>query len=170
MKNKEYLCIGKVVGTRGIRGEIKVEPWCDYPENFYDIENIYIDINSEPLSITSLRVHKRQVLLSIEGIDCKNSAEILRGKHLYAYKKDIPLEEGRYFIEDLKGCAVFHSESGIELGILKDVFNTGANDIYSIVNLSKKEYLVPIIDGTVKEINIEEHKIIINPIRGIFDE
>lgn len=170
MKNKEYLCIGKIVGTRGIRGEIKVEPWCDYPENFYEIKNIYINIDSEPLNIMNLRIHKGQVLLLIEGIDCKNSAEILRGKHLYAYKKDIPLEEGRYFIEDLKGCNVFHSESGIELGILNDVFNTGANDIYSIINQSKKEYLVPIIDGTVKEINIEDNKILINPIRGIFDE
>lgn len=167
---KEYLCIGKIVGSRGINGEIKVEPWCDYPENFYDIKNLYIDINAEPLNITEMRIHKFQVLLKIEGVNSKNSAEMLRGKLVYAYKKDIPIEDGRYFIEDLKGCMVFDSEKSIVFGKLKDVLNTGANDIYVIEDASKKEYLVPIIDGTVKEIDVDNQEILIDPIRGIFDE
>lgn len=167
---KEYLCIGKIVGSRGINGEIKVEPWCDYPENFYEIKNFYIDINVEPLNITEMRIHKFQVLFKIEGVNSKNSAEMLRGKLVYAYKKDIPIEDGRYFIEDLKGCMVFDSEKSRVFGKLKDVLNTGANDIYVIEDASKKEYLVPIIDGTVKEIDVDNQEILIDPIRGIFDE
>ncbi len=167
---KEYLCIGKIVGSRGVNGEIKVEPWCDSPENFYDIKNIYIDINAEPLDIAEIRIHKSQVLLKITSVDSKDSAEMLRGKFVYAYKKDIPIEDGRYFIEDLKGCMVFDSEKNRLFGKLKDVLNTGANDIYVIEDESKKEYLVPIIDGTVKEIDVDNQEILINPIRGIFDE
>ena len=109
-------------------------------------------------------------MVKIKDVNDKNSAEKLRGKCIYAYKKDIPLEEGRYFIEELKECTVFDSKSQKLLGKLKDIFNTGANDIYVIENLEKKEYLVPVIDGTVENIDVELQKILINPIRGIFDE
>ncbi len=167
---KEYFCVGRVVGSRGINGEIKIEPWCDFPEDFYDIRNLYFNVKDEPIDVINIRVHKSQVLVKIKDVNDKNSAEKLRGKCIYAYKKDIPLEEGRYFIEELKGCTVFDSKSQKLLGKLKDIFNTGANDIYVIENLDKKEYLVPVIDGTVEDINIELQKILINPIRGIFDE
>lgn len=167
---KEYLCIGKIVGSRGINGEVKVDSFCDYPEDFYNIKDIYLNINEKPLDITGLRIHKSQILMKINGVENKNSAEVLRGKLVYAYKKDIPIEEGRYFIEDLKGCIVIDYDKKKILGKLKDVLNTGANDIYIVEDELKKEYLVPIIDGTVKEIDIEKQEILINPIRGIFDE
>lgn len=167
---KEYFCIGRVVGSRGINGEIKIEPWCDSPEDFHDIQSLYFDVEDKPIDVVNIRVHKSQVLVKIKDINDKNSAEKFRGKYVYAYKKDIPLEEGRYFIEELKGCTVFDFKSKKLLGKLKDVFNTGANDIYVVESSEKKEYLVPIIDGTVEDIDIELQKILINPIRGIFDE
>ena len=84
-------------------------------------------------------------------------------------KKDIPIEEGRYFIEDLKGCSVYDTNSKKLYGELIDVFNTGASDIYSVKDSSGKEYLIPILEGTVSEINLEKHEIYLLPIEGIFD-
>lgn len=171
MAKKKYLCVGKIVGSRGLRGELKVEHYCDSPDVFFDIENFFIDINAEPLEVESMRVHKSQVLLNLKGIEDKNSAEKLRGKYVYAFRDDIPIEPESYFIEELKNCDVYNFENSRFYGTLQDVFNTGANDIYQIYNSEeKKEYLVPIIKGTVVDIDLDGNKIFINPIEGIFDE
>ena len=171
MARKKYLCVGKIVGSRGLKGELKVEHYCDSPEVFFDIENLFIDVNAEPLKIDGMRVHKAQVLLFLIGIENKESAEKLKGKYIYAFRDDIPIEPGSYFIEELKGCDVYNFESNRFYGTLKDVFNTGANDIYEIYNSEEdKEYLVPVINGTLVDVNFDENKIFINPIEGIFDE
>lgn len=171
MARKKYLCVGKIVGSRGLKGELKVEHYCDSPEVFFDIENLFIDINADPLKIDGMRVHKSQVLLFLNGIENKDSAEKLKGKYIYAFSDDIPIEPGSYFIEELKDCDVYNFASNRFYGTLKDVFNTGANDIYEIYNSEEdKEYLVPVIKGTLVDVNFDENKIFINPIEGIFDE
>lgn len=169
MKKQNYLCVGKIVGSRGLWGELKVEPWSDSPEDFCNIENFFIDISLPALDIESMRVHKSQVLIGIRGVNDKASAEKFRGKTLYAFKKDIPISEDRYFIEDLKGCAVYNFQTNKLYGVLKNIYNTGANDIYCICGADKKEYLVPIIDGTVKKIDLENEKVFINPVEGVFE-
>lgn len=171
MAKKKYLCVGKIVGSRGIKGEIKLEHYCDSPYVFFDIERLFIDVEGDPLNIANIRVHKSQVLLMLDGVKDKNSAEKLRGRYIYAFREDIPLEPGSYFIEELRNCDVYNYESNRLYGTLTDVFNTGANDIYKIYNTEeKKEYLVPIIKGTLVDVNLDENKILLNPIEGIFDE
>ena len=169
MKKNEYLCIGRIVGSRGVNGELKIDPWCDSPEDFFEIKTFFTNVTGSPLDIENLRVHKNQVLMKLKGMDNRTSAESLRGKFVYAFKKDIPLGEGRYFIEDLKGCQVLDAKSKIIYGTLKDVLNTGASDIYSIVDSQNKEYLVPVIDGTIDKIDLENEQIFINPIQGVFN-
>lgn len=169
MKKNDYLCIGKIVGSRGVNGELKIEPWCDSLEDFFEIKNFFTDINDSPIDVENLRMHKSQILMTIKNIKNKSSAEILRGKFIYAFKKDIPLDEGRYFIEDLKGCRILDAKSKIVYGKLKDVINTGANDIYSVIDTKNHEHLVPIIDGTVEKIDLENEQIFINPLKGVFD-
>lgn len=171
MARKKYLCVGRIIGSRGLKGEVKVEHYCDSPDVFFDIGRLFIDINGNPLDVENMRVHKLQVLLSLKGIENKDSAEKLRGKYIYAFRDDIPIDPGSYFIEELKDCDVYNFESNRFYGILKDVLNTGANDIYEIYNEEeKKEYLVPVIKGTLINVNLDENKIFINPIEGIFDE
>ncbi len=169
MSKNKYLCVGKIVGSRGIDGEIKIESWCDSPDVFFDIKKFFLDIESLPLNIENIRVHKSQVLMKIKDIKDKNSAEKLRGKLLYSLREDIPIDENSYFIEDLKNCDVVDAKSNKIYGKLKDVFNTGANDIYSVVNAVGKEYLVPIIENTVEKVDFDNEIIFINPIDGIFD-
>lgn len=170
MSKKEYFSVGRIIGTRGIKGELKVESWCDSLEDFCLIENIFIDINESPLDISELRIHKNHVLMKLESVNDRNSAESFIRKTLYAYRQDIPIDDERYFIEDLKGSEVIDYNTNKIYGTLKDVMNTGANDIYVINSESNKEYLLPIIDGTIKNINLESDKIYIVPIRGVFDD
>lgn len=170
MPKKKCFSVGKILGVRGIRGELKVENWTDSLETFCSIKNIFIDLNSSPLDVSALRIHKSHILMKLDSVNDRNTAEKLVSKTLYAYREDIPINDDRYFIEDLKGSKVIDYKSNKIYGILKDVINTGANDIYVVGQKSNKEYLVPIIEGTIKNISIETNQIYINPIRGIFDD
>lgn len=169
MADNKFLEIGKIVGVHGIKGEVKVQSLCDSLDIFCCIKNMYLDVKSPPLVTECMRIHKNHILVKFCGIDFRDQAENLRGNYLYAQKCDIPIEEGRYFIEDLKNSEVFDFKSGKRYGILKNVWNAGANDIYTVVNNSGEEYYVPIIEGTIKDIDLEKNKILITPIEGIFD-
>lgn len=169
MAGNKFLEIGKILGVHGINGEVKVRPLCDSPDVFCCIKNMYLDIKSSPLVAECMRIHKNNILVKFCGIDFRDQAEEMCGKYLYAQKRDIPIEEGRYFIEDLKNSDVIDFECGKKYGVLKDVWNAGASDIYTVVNSLGKEYYVPIIEGTIKDINLEENKILITPVKGIFD-
>ena len=110
-------------------------------------------------------------LRQAKGLKQKDLAEKLKGKYIYAFREDIPIEPGSYFIEELKDCAVYNFASNRFYGTLRDVFNTGANDIYEIYNSEKrKEYLVPVIKGTLVDVDLDGNRVFINPIEGIFDE
>ncbi len=170
MPKNEILLVGKVVGTRGLSGELKVEYLTDTAEDFFSIRRIFLDTKTLPISVLGLRVYKSHILMKVNLVDNKEAAEMWRGKSLYAYREDINLKENRYFIEDLKGCKVIDYKNKNLYGLLKDVINTGANDIYVIKNSEEKEYLVPVIEGTVKNVDLENDEIYINPLRGIFDD
>ena len=170
MSKNKYFSVGKVLAARGIYGEIKVQTWTDSPEDFLLIQKLFLDVDAQPLEITSKKIHKSQVVLKLKNVNSRNEAELLRGKKLYAFREDIPLAEDRYFIEDLKGLKIVDAVSGDNYGTLKDVMNTGANDIYVINNETGKEFLLPIIDGTIEEIDLENEFISVNPIKGVFDD
>lgn len=170
MSKNKYFSVGKVLAARGIYGEIKVQTWTDSPEDFLLIQKLFLDVDVQPLEITSKKIHKSQVVLKLKNVNSRNEAELLRGKKLYAFREDIPLAEDRYFIEDLKGLKIVDAVSGENYGTLKDVMNTGANDIYVINNETGKEFLLPIIDGTIEEIDLENEFISVNPIKGVFDD
>lgn len=170
MPQNKVLLVGKVLGTRGLNGELKVEYLTDTAEDFFSIKRIFLDPNTLPLNVMGLRVYKSNILMKVSSLDTKEAAELWIGKNLYAYREDIHLKENRYFIEDLKGCKVIDYQNKKVYGFLKDVINTGANDIYIIKSLEGKEYLVPVIEGTVKNVDLENDEIYINPLRGIFDD
>ena len=169
-ESNDFLEIGKVLSAHGIKGEVKIEHWCDSLEDFCEIKNMYFDISKEPVEIQYIRTHKNYALIKFSGIDSRDKAEFLKGKKLFARREDIPIKEGHYFIEDLKKCDVVDFETEKKYGILKDVWSTGANDIYTVLDDSNKEYYVPIIEGTVKKIDLDKKVIYIKPLKGVFDE
>ncbi len=167
---KEYLEIGKIVASRGLNGEVKIEPWCDNAEVLCNIKCLYWNKGEEKIKVEYAKVHKSMAIVKLEGIDSIEDANFIRNKIVYAKRDDIPLEEGSYFIQDLQGMKVKDVDNGSEYGILEDVFKTGANDVYKILSSDKKEYLIPVIPDVVKEINIDEEEILICPIKGLFDD
>ncbi len=166
---KEFLETGKIVGTHGVRGMVRIQPWSDSCEFLSDFRTLYLDEGKNSVKIKKIQPHGRIVIALFDGIDTIEQAETLRGKILYIKRDDAHLPQGRYFIEELIGCKVLHADTKETLGILSDVSPTGANDVWHITR-DGREYLVPAIDEVISDIDIDSETIIIKPLRGIFDD
>lgn len=166
---QEYLEIGKVVGTHGLKGELRVDPWCDSPKFLCKFKNLYLAKGNTKLQVNS-RPHKNIAIVKVKGVDTIEEADKMRGKILYMNRNDANLAEGEYFIQDLMGMSVVDVDNGTEYGTLTEVFKTGANDVYQVTDSNKKNFLIPVIDDVVINISLEESKVYIRPMKGIFDD
>ncbi len=164
---KEYLEAGKIVTTHGIRGEVKIMPYTDTPELLCDFERLFMGKNHDEIYIEKSRVFKNMVIAKIEGVNTVEEAEKLRNKILYMHRDDLELDENTYFIQDLIGMEVRDAENGFVYGKIKDVMQTGANDVYVIQG--DREYLVPAIPDVVVSTDIDNDIMLIKPLEGLFD-
>lgn len=166
---KKYLEAGKIVGTHGIRGEVRVDPWCDSPAFLASFKTLYFNEGAEKIKVTS-RPHKNITLIKINGVDTIEQAELLRGKVLYINRKDAKLPKGQHFVQDIIDCKVVDIDTNKEYGVITDVFKTGANDVYSLKGIDGKDYLIPVIEQVVIEKNVEDGVILIRPMKGLFED
>ena len=168
---KTYIDTGKIVNTHGLRGDVKLEAWTDDPELFFDIETLYLDDKgTKALTIQNVRMQKGMMLIKFEGIDTVEEAEKLRNKILYIHRDDIPLEEGEHLIQDLLGSTIVDADSGKEYGQLKDITFSGASDIYHIKFADGSMQMLPAIDDTIIETDLEKGVIRIRPLKGLWDD
>lgn len=165
---KEFLESGKIVGTHGIRGAVRFQPWSDDADFLSGVKTVYLPDNT-PLEIVSVKPHGNIAILEIAGVNSIEDAEKLRNKVLLVKRSDADIPEGRYFIEELISSKVFDKKTGELLGVLSDVSKTGANDVWHIKK-GDKEYLVPAIESVVVSVDIEKGEVVIDPLEGIFDE
>ncbi len=160
---------GKIVNTHGLRGEVKVVPWTDYPDDFENIDYVYVKkkTGEEKLHISSIKYQKNNLIIKFKEIKDINEAELYKNLVLYVEREMLgELPEGVYYIADLLGSKVVTADGG-EIGIIADVFNTGANDIYDVKREGKKNMLIPVIDEVVKNIDIENKIITIEMMEGL---
>ncbi len=167
---KQFLEIGKIVSTHGIKGELKVQPWCDSPQQIVDTENFYLDNGNTSINVTSKRVQKNMAVIKIDGMDTPEEAVKLRNKTLYVKREDIELDENCYFIQDLIGLDVVDADNGNVYGVIDDVSETGANDVYHIKAPDNKVYYIPAIKQVVIKTDLQENKMYIRPLKGLFDD
>ncbi len=168
---KKFLEIGKIVAPHGLRGEIRVEPWCDDGDFLCGFKELYFDENGEKkVEILFAKVHKNVVRMKIAGIDSVEQAELLRGKVLFMSRDDVDLPEGRFFIQDVLGLEACDADTNVCYGRVTDVLKTGANDVYQVTDSRGKDYLVPAIENVICSIDIKNKIMNIRPLRGIFDD
>ncbi len=161
--------IGQIVNTFGIKGMVKVKPFTDDIRRFDELKIVYVEKNNNQIEyeIEEVKYHKDMVLIKFKGIDKVEQAEMLRNSYLTVSRDSVEkLEEGRYYIVDLLGLEVYTDEQ-ILLGTLEDIFNTGSNDIYVVKNKQGKQILLPAIQDVIKQIDIENKKIIVHLLPGL---
>lgn len=166
----KYLEIGMIVNKRGLKGEIKVEHYCNDTETAMSFEKVYLDSKGEKeLKVLSAKEYKGYVYYLLEGIDTAEKADSVRGKLLYADRDDIPMEEGEVFISDIIGLPVIDATSGEVYGKLVSVDNYGASDVYTVKRPDKSETMMPANEEFIEEIDLDKG-IFVNVIPGIFDD
>ena len=168
---KEYLEIGKIVGTHALKGEVRVEPWCDSPEFIKKFKNLYFDEGALKLPVESVKIHKTIAIVKLKGTNSVEEADLLRGKVLYMKRSDAKLPKGRYFVQDIIGLtAVNDEDEELIYGEITNVYPTGANDVYEITAEDGKKTLIPVIDDVVIKVDLKKGKIFIHPLGGMFDD
>ena len=166
---EDYIRVGVAVSTHGLKGEIKVFPTTDDAQRFLDLNDVYVGESHEKLRVEGARFFKNMVIVKFSGIDRIEDVERLKGSDIFVSREDaVPLEEGEYYYADLIGMKVYLFD-GAYFGTLKDILETGANDVYVINSEHHGEVLVPAIKDCIKEINIEEDIMIIDLLPGLLD-
>ena len=165
---EDLLKVGVITTTHGVRGEVKVFPTTD-PERFLDLEYVILDAGREmkKLEIRNVKFFKNLVILKFDGIDNINDIELYKRCPLLVERKDaVALEEDEYFIADMIGIQVV-TEDDEPFGTLKDVMETGANDVYVIDTEEHGEVLVPAIRECILDVDIENQKMKIHLMDGL---
>ena len=165
----KYLEIGQIVNTFGIKGMVKIVPFTDDIKRFDKLKSIYISNKNEKkeYEIEEIKYHKNMVLMKLKGIETPEQANALRQSYLLVDReKEEPLEEGVYYIVDLIGLEVYTDENQL-LGNVEDIFNTGSNDVYVIKNKEGKQILLPGIPDVIKNVDLQNKKIIVHLIPGL---
>lgn len=166
---KRFLEAGKIVRTHGIRGELCLEPWADSAGFLRQVKEFFFDGDGQrPAGLLGSRVHKDRLLIRLRGVDTVEQGDALRGRVLYLDREDIQLEEGRFFLQDLIGLKAVDGETGRVYGVVEEILNTPANDVYRITD-GEREYLFPAVPHMIKRTDPEAGVIELLPIPGIFD-
>ena len=163
------LQVGVITSTHGVRGEVKVYPTTDDAVRFKQLKHVLLDTGKETLSleIQGVKFFKQFVILKFKGIDNINEVERYKRCPLLVERKDaVELDEDEYFIADMIGMTV-ETEDGKEFGTLKDVIETGANDVYVIESREHGEVLIPAIRECILDVDVEEQKMKIHLMDGL---
>lgn len=168
---EDFFQVGVITSTHGVRGEVKVFPTTDDVRRFKRLKEVILDTGKEriTLEIEGVKFFKQFVILKFKGIDNINDVEKYRQKSLYVNRANaVRLSKDEYFIADLIGLKVL-DETGEEFGALKDVLETGANDVYVIEKKEGGEVLLPAIKQCVLQVDVEAGFIKVHFLDGLLD-
>ena len=168
---EDLLQVGIITSTHGVRGEVKVYPTTDDPRRFRRLKEVVLDTGREKLNleIEGVKFFKQFVILTIKGLDNINDIEKYRQKSLYVTRKNaVRLQRDEYFIADLIGLKV-QDEDGTELGTVKDVIETGANDVYEVEMEDGRSLLLPAIKQCILNVDVENGMMQVHVLEGLLD-
>lgn len=166
---QEYFEIGQIVNHFGIKGMVKVNPFTNDISQFEELKSVLVEKNGKLLDIQieEVKYSKNQILLKLKGIDTVEEAEKYRNCYIKIARENAKkLPQNTYFIADLLGLTVYTDEN-ILLGKVEDIYNSGASDIYVVKSEDGKQILLPGIKDVIKQIDLEQEKIIVHLIKGL---
>ena len=166
----DFIKVGHVMNTHGIKGELKIKPLTDSVDRFGEDIVFYLGRKKDPVHITNYRSYKGLVYLRFQEFDNINQVLLYKNEYLYVEEKDrYPLEEGKYYIDDLLESDIL-DEEGNKMGVLTDVLTHSANHIYEVKDLKGQIFYIPAVKEFVRKIDPENHEITVELIEGLRDE
>ena len=165
---EQFLQLGVVSSTHGIRGEVKVFPTTDDAARFKKLKKVLLDTGKEKitLEVQSARFFKQFVIVKFRGIDNINDVEKYKGRSLLVPREDaVRLEENEYYIADLIGMTVYTEEG--RFGVLRDVMETGANEVYIVDSDEHGEVLIPAIRQCILDVDVSGNKMTVRLMDGL---
>lgn len=168
---EDLLQVGVITGTHGLKGEVKVFPTTDDKERFLDLEEVLLDTGDEllELKVEYCKFFKKFVFVKFEGLDDINEVEKYKRCPLLVTKDNaVELEEDEYFVADLLGLTII-DDSGVTIGKLENVIETGANDVYEVLTEDGGRILLPAIKECILDVDMEEGIILVHLMKGLAD-
>ena len=162
MEPSRFLEIGKIVNTHGVRGEVKLEPWADSPQQLKTLKALWLE--DKALPIRECRVHGRFVILKLEGVDSVEAAMALKGRVVLADRAELPLPEGSFFIQDMIGLPVL-DQNGKEIGTLAEVLDYPAGRVFVVQG--DTEHLIPEKGGFFTSLDPALGRLTVNLLEGM---
>ena len=169
----DWLYVGKIANTHGLKGEVKILAATDFPEERFKKGNtLFLDVDGtkQEMTITTYRPHKQFHLVTFKGFDNINLIEKYKGHKLYVHAEHVhDLDEHEYYYHEIIGCEAV--VDGEVIGVVDDIFETnGANDVWVIKRPGKSDALIPYIESVVQEIDVDAKRVVITPIPGMIDD
>ena len=171
--NMEKIKIGKIVNAVALRGEVKVYSYSDRKERYEALKEILVEQKKgfTPYEIQNVRYQKNIVILKLRGVDDRNAAEALKERDIYITEADLPeLPDDTFYVRDLMGCTVLDGRTGGKLGVIKEVLQGAAQDVYVITLLSGKETMIPAVAEFVKKVDMAQRIVTVALIPGFIDD
>jgi 16S rRNA processing protein RimM len=169
LSDMDWISVGKLARTHGLKGEIKFYPHDPEGFEFADGQTVKLEGTEKILKVQSIRGANTPFIVKLEGIDQIESAKPLTGLEVLAKREDFQsLPEGEFYRFEIEGLEVF-DEEGHPYGIIEDIIPTGSNDVYVVRN-GDQEWMLPMIDSVVKSIDLEKGKLVFNRIEGLFED
>lgn len=172
MDPENLVSIGKIAGTHGYKGTVKVIPLTDFPERFKNLKQVFLNRNGvvTQVAVESSNHNNQPLLMKLAGIETKEEAQTYRGSLLMVEEKDIfPLPEGVYYHFQLQGLKVYDLERGL-LGTLTQILETGANDVYVVDSPRYGEILIPAIHDVIEAVDVDQGEMKVKLLPGLIDE
>ncbi len=166
---KELVAIGRIIKSRGVKGELRVFPLTDRLERFFDLEKVFIEregLNVEELTIEYVREISGQIAIKFEILDDRTIADSYKGAFISVSRDDTyELEDDSFFLFDIQGLSVYDSEEN-HLGSIKEVIQYPANDLL-LIRSETEDILLPALKQYIHSVNLEEKKIIVTIPEGL---
>jgi 16S rRNA processing protein RimM len=163
----EYLVVGFLRRPHGVKGEMLMNVHTDFPERLKTGKTVFVGEEYQPMVIVSLRSHANGALVRFRGIKSPEEAGMYHNTWVYVPTANRPaLPEGEYYHHQLIGLNVI-TEEGRELGILVDILETGANDVYVVRDVDGKETLLPAIPPVILDIRLADRQMRVHLLDGL---
>lgn len=158
-----YLAVGRLRRSHGVQGEMVMDVLTDFPERLWAGKTVYVGDQHTPIRILSVRGHDRDMIVHMEGLDSPETAVPYRNALLFVKAAEIPaLPEGQYYHHQLLGLRVV-DETGTALGVLEQILETGANDVYLVRTGDGKELLLPAVDEVILAVDLAQREMRVRP-------